>query len=166
MKKLKIPAEYLARWILAPWGYGHLYSWCWLVLQGMEVQSTGYSSIIFILIINVLNISVVQQREPVSKLCPNAELLASWLGACLALFFARFCPVVRRKDVLYFSTSSELCLWWITSSVVCGLVDNGYSQRCLQLMWDFTAVVGLACSHKSTLKRYRSVARISLLVLR
>lgn len=43
------------------------------------IYRTGYSSI-FLLI--TLNISVVQQRESVSKLCPNTQLLPRWCISC------------------------------------------------------------------------------------
>lgn len=81
-----MPPEHLAWWILAPRG--------WLALQSMEVCSSGDSSTIFLLIINVLNISVVQQREPVSKLCQNADLLLSgwvWVSCCSVLGSALWC---------------------------------------------------------------------------
>lgn len=91
--------------------------WC----QNMEAYSAGCSSTIFLFIINILNISVVQQREPVSKLCPNAELLAL-LAMCMSPC-SMLCSALWCSGKMFFIFQ---CHWnFVMNYIFCGMWFGG-----------------------------------------
>lgn len=92
-------------------------------------------------------------------------LLCCCLGVCLMMLFARYCPVLLLEGGLCFSLLSEQRLWWVASSLLCGLMDDGCSQRLLnwceisQQWWVWPVSV-------NQLERDASVACISVHVLK